>query len=132
MLVSCCISFASGNEYFNFLYVYHLFDLFLDPNFVRTFLTTYRSFCKPHEFLTLLIDRFSLFRDYSNSFAIIRNICRTVTDVRIHLIISFLRLTIPDPEPTDEDKQILMTSDHPMVAQLQRFRKEYVQPVQLR
>ncbi|CAI5695729.1 son of sevenless homolog 2 [Oreochromis niloticus] len=74
------------------------YHMYADPNFVRTFLTTYRSFCKPHEFLTLLIDR----------------------------------LTIPDPEPTDEDRQILMTSDHPMVAQLQRFRKEYVQPVQLR
>uniref|UniRef100_A0A3Q0RLX9 Son of sevenless homolog 2 (Drosophila) n=1 Tax=Amphilophus citrinellus TaxID=61819 RepID=A0A3Q0RLX9_AMPCI len=74
------------------------YHMYADPNFVRTFLTTYRSFCKPQELLSLLIDR----------------------------------LEIPDPEPTEEDKQILMTSDHPMVAHLQRFRKEYVQPVQLR
>ncbi|XP_069049351.1 son of sevenless homolog 2 isoform X2 [Lepisosteus oculatus] len=72
------------------------FHMYADPNFVRTFLTTYRSFCKPSELLDLLIDR----------------------------------IEIPEPESTEA--QALWNGEQPMAAELQRFRKEYVQPVQLR
>uniref|UniRef100_A0A8C9TBK4 Son of sevenless homolog 2 (Drosophila) n=1 Tax=Scleropages formosus TaxID=113540 RepID=A0A8C9TBK4_SCLFO len=74
------------------------YHMYADPNFVRTFLTTYRSFCKPQELLSLLIDR----------------------------------IEIPEPEQTEEDRQALWNGDQPMAAELQRFRREYVQPVQLR
>uniref|UniRef100_A0ABK0M1M3 SOS Ras/Rho guanine nucleotide exchange factor 2 n=3 Tax=Rattus norvegicus TaxID=10116 RepID=A0ABK0M1M3_RAT len=74
------------------------YHMYADPNFVRTFLTTYRSFCKPQELLSLLIERFE----------------------------------IPDPEPTEADKLALEKGEQPISADLKRFRKEYVQPVQLR
>ncbi|XP_076156775.1 son of sevenless homolog 2 [Alosa pseudoharengus] len=74
------------------------YHMYADPNFVRTFLTTYRSFCKPEELLTLLIER----------------------------------IEIPEQESKEEELQGLWNSDQPMAAELQRFRREYVQPVQLR
>uniref|UniRef100_A0A8U8AQS9 Uncharacterized protein n=1 Tax=Geospiza parvula TaxID=87175 RepID=A0A8U8AQS9_GEOPR len=74
------------------------YHMYADPNFVRTFLTTYRSFCRPQELLSLLIERFE----------------------------------IPEPEPTEADRIAMENGDQPLSAELKRFRKEYIQPVQLR
>ncbi|RLV88745.1 hypothetical protein DV515_00015322 [Chloebia gouldiae] len=74
------------------------YHMYADPNFVRTFLTTYRSFCRPQELLSLLIERFE----------------------------------IPEPEPTEADRIAMENGEQPLSAELKRFRKEYIQPVQLR
>uniref|UniRef100_UPI0037E7F3D4 son of sevenless homolog 1-like isoform X2 n=1 Tax=Semicossyphus pulcher TaxID=241346 RepID=UPI0037E7F3D4 len=72
------------------------FHMYADPNFVRTFLTTFRSFCKPQELLDLLMERFE----------------------------------IPEPRPSEADQ--MEGGEQPLSAELKRFRKEFVQPVQLR
>uniref|UniRef100_A0AAQ4R309 Son of sevenless homolog 1 (Drosophila) n=1 Tax=Gasterosteus aculeatus aculeatus TaxID=481459 RepID=A0AAQ4R309_GASAC len=72
------------------------FHMYADPNFVRTFLTTYRSFCKPQDLLNLLMERFEI------------------------------------PEPRLSDLDPMDGGEQPLSAELKRFRKEFVQPVQLR
>ncbi|XP_035214652.1 son of sevenless homolog 2-like isoform X1 [Stegodyphus dumicola] len=80
------------------------YHMYADPMFVRTFLTTYRSFCQPSELLDLLIERFE------------------ITDPPPPPALSDGSL-----EGTDiENYKNSYRED------LKRFRKEYCQPVQFR
>ncbi|XP_046847821.1 son of sevenless homolog 2-like isoform X2 [Xenia sp. Carnegie-2017] len=74
---------------------YHKYS---DPSFLKTFLTTYRSFCTPHTLLDMLITRYN----------------------------------IPEPPPTEHDKEQIERGSLIVREDLKRFRKEYSQPVALR
>ena len=86
------------------MYVYLILNLvfFSDPMFMKTFLTTYRSFCTQNELLDLLIERFNIpdpeFSSDSES----------------------------DSEIGEKSTRMRIAQD------MKRFRKEYSQPVQFR
>lgn len=78
------------------------YHMYADPMFVRTFLTTYRSFCTPMELLDLLIQRFDIPEP---------------------------ELPEVSEEETQEVKNQQLSINREI---LKRFRKEYSQPVQFR
>lgn len=83
------------------------YHIYADPMFVRTFLTTFRSFCSPQVLLQLLIERFnipdpSLVYDIASS---------------------------TDKELSSESEKLHKSSQR---EDWKRYRKEYVQPVQFR
>ncbi|KAB7496925.1 Son of sevenless-like protein 2 [Armadillidium nasatum] len=78
------------------------YHMYADPMFVRTFLTTYRSFCSPMELLDLLIQRFDIPEPKPPD--------------------------ISEDDPSDIKAQKIVA----MRESLKRFRKEYSQPVQFR
>lgn len=80
------------------------YHMYADPMFVRTFLTTYRSFCQPQELLDLLIERFGIQE-------------------------SFLPSIVPDGTVGILELENLRNAHR---EDLKRFRKEYSQPVQFR
>ena len=54
----CHLSCARGHVGNSNLILQHSFSP--DPNLVRTFLMTYRSFCQPNELLDLLVERYKI------------------------------------------------------------------------
>lgn len=82
------------------------YHMYADPMFVRTFLTTYRSFCSPQELLDLLVERFDIPEPTGGGGDNLSIDSSSVYE---------LDLT---RQSTRED--------------LKRFRKEYAQPVQFR
>ncbi|KAK6644965.1 hypothetical protein RUM43_001241 [Polyplax serrata] len=78
------------------------YHIYADPMFVRTFLTTYRSFCSPQELLDLLVERFNIPEP---------------------------QLFYDDVKETSESDKTIKNSQR---EDWKRFRKEYCQPVQFR
>ena len=76
--------------------------LYADPIFMKTFLTTYRSFCTPEELLNLLIERF------------------TIPDPE------FSSDSESDSEMGDKSSKMRLAQD------MKKFREQYSQPVQFR
>ena len=87
---------------------------YASPKFVRTFLTTYRSFCTPHQFLDLLILRFNIPLPHNDN------------DLDTP---SVEGLASTDNENGGGGGAAAATSS---TGSSKRFRKEYVQPIQLR
>lgn len=79
------------------------YHMYADPMFLRTFLTTYRSFCQPQELLDLLIERFEIPEP-----------------------------SIPSPPECSMDGMELENFKNSVREVLKKFRKEYSQPVQFR
>ena len=91
------------------------YHMYADPMFVRTFLTTYRSFCNAHELLELLIKRFNIPEleccgTGENSLAKENGV-----------------MGPREEEPHDGGCTLLLHREG-----VKRFRKEYTQPVQFR
>lgn len=78
------------------------YHIYADPMFVRTFLTTYRSFCSPQDLLDLLVERFNI-PDPS--------------------------LVYEDNKDSLESEKTIKNSQR---EDWKRYRKEYCQPVQFR
>ena len=85
------------------------FHQYASPKFVRTFLTTYRSFCSPTQFLDLLISRFNIPLPHSDN-----------------------DLDTPSVEGLSTCGADNVDNNASSSGSSKRFRKEYVQPVQLR
>lgn len=96
------------------------YHIYADPMFVRTFLTTYRSFCSPRELLELLAERFNIPDPHLAASSL-----STLSSIDTGLGSSGSFGTVNDLET-----EKLHKNSHR--EDWKRFKKEYVQPVQFR
>ncbi|KAL1228787.1 Son of sevenless [Trichinella spiralis] len=85
------------------------YHMYVDPKFVRTFLTTFRSFCAPSELLQLLIERFDIPDPSAGTMAA--------------ALLS---------ETENKSNMDVSEFDSLLRESLKRLRKEYIQPVRIR
>lgn len=106
------------------------YHIYADPMFVRTFLTTYRSFCSPADLLDLLIKRFEI-PDPSLVYDAGKNILYNyicILHYKFCLIIFLWYFSDKNDSLIETDKihRNLQREDW------KRYKKEYCQPVQFR
>ena len=99
------------------------YHMYADPMLVRTFLTTYRSFCSPAELLDLLVERFNVPEppwpaSSSSSSPPTGSAGNTLDGDGSNATVAEEQATVMDPDGSRED--------------VKRFRKQYLQPVQFR
>ncbi|KAI1240445.1 hypothetical protein IHE44_0008868 [Lamprotornis superbus] len=59
-------------------------------------------------------------------------VVKLIERLTYHMYAGQVAFEIPEPEPTEADRIAMENGDQPLSAELKRFRKEYIQPVQLR
>ncbi|XP_072948461.1 protein son of sevenless [Epargyreus clarus] len=108
------------------------YHIYADLNLVRTFLTTYRSFCSPGELLELLVERFRM-PEPSDVYDAPRTVTRIKTPKKDLSPISLeLNLDIEECVEISASSDAEKLSKNTAREDWKRYRKEFMQPVRFR